>query len=151
MGRVSTDLRDTQEAARHLRFEPATVGNTTITATDVQTAIEQAVNTAQNPPAPTPISVTAAAYLVGPADRLLEVNFAGNVAITLGPTSARNGLMLEIKDISGGLLAGGFTITVTPNAVDVNGIDGLPNLPITNDFADFKLRPAAAELAWRVS
>ena len=151
MARVSTDLRDLQDDARHHRFEPVSVGFDTITATDVQKAIEQVATFAQNVPSPIPIPVTAAAYTVQPTDRIIEVNFAGNCAITLGPTSARGGLDLIIKDISGGLLAGGWTITVTPDASDTSNIDGLANLPITNDFASFRLRPVASELAWRVT
>lgn len=151
MGRVYTDLRDTQDEARRHRFEPVTIGNATISATDVQTAIQQVANIAQNPPQPTPIPVTATPYVVGPTDRILEVNFAGNVAITMGPTSARNGLDIEIKDVSGGLNAGPFTITMTADATDVNGFDGQAHLVIATDFESFRLRPEASGLVWRVA
>lgn len=141
MGNIVTDLRDTRDTAKRMRYEQVTPFNP---ATNVQDAI--AFFSSILLPTVTPIAQANYTALAG--DRIIEVNFAGNVAITLGPTSARNGLPLEIKDISGGLAAGGWTITITPDAADGGGIDGMASLPIATDYESFQLRPSTS--VWRV-
>lgn len=143
MGNVVTDLRETRDTAKRLRYE-------TVAASNLATNVQDAIANLATILLPTVTSVALATYTVSATDRIIEVNFAGNVAITLGATSARNGLDLEIKDISGGLAAGGWTITITPNVTDVGGIDGMATLPIATDYESFRLRPASAQQAWRV-
>src|SRR5580765_7534956 len=101
MTMVRTNLDNTRERARQLRFEPTG----TISATSVQKAIEEvASEAAVNPPAPT--VVTASPYAATTTDVFIYVNFAGAVTINLPAAAAwlaanPNGLPLTIKDISG--------------------------------------------------
>ncbi len=85
------------EDARRWRFEPTPL----IPDTNVQQAIERA---ATIPPtiSATPVSVASSPYSVLPTDVVLYVDTStGPVSIVLGPSASRNGLSIEILDISG--------------------------------------------------
>lgn len=136
MSIVRTDLRDTRERARELRFEP--VG--ALTARDVQKAIEQ---TATQPQAVTGTAVNAAAspYSVLSTDYTLYVDSsAGPVTILLQPSAARVGVPLVVKDVGG--VANTNNITLTPSGAET--IDNLASLVINADFGGYRLNPRTA-------
>lgn len=140
MTQVATNLRNTRERAKQLRFEPAG----TIASTDVQKAIEEvASEAAQNPGAAT--IVTSTPYNALTTDTFIYVNFAGAVTINLPDAAAwlaahANGHPLTIKDISGAGAANNITI----NRAGADTIDGATSFTITSDFGGVKLRPPAA-------
>lgn len=140
MSQVATNLRNTRERARLLRFEPTGL----VTKTNVQTAIEQVSAGSSVAPGPaTP--VTATPYVILTTDTFIYVNFAGTVALTLPDAAAwlaahANGLPLTIKDISGAAAANNITIT----RAGADTIDGATNYVIASDYGGVKLRPPAA-------
>lgn len=81
-------------------------------------------------------SVTSSTYLVLSTDRLIEVNFAGPVTITLDNPSARAPSLysLVIKDISGAASSNNITI--------VGGVDGVNPLVISVDYGGYNIYPS---------
>lgn len=140
MTQVRTNLDNTRERARQLRYEPGG----TISATNVQKALEEIASEASLNPGPaTP--VTATPYVILTTDTFVYVNFAGPVALTLPDAAAwlaahANGLPLTIKDISGAAATNNITIT----RAGADTIDGATSYVITSDFGGVKLRPPAA-------
>lgn len=131
MSIIKTDLRNTRESARRIRFEP--VGS--LTATNVQGAIQQ---TSAQGGVPIPTSVGTTPYAVQPNDTVLYVNTAiGPVTINLPFASVRAGVPLSIKDVSGSGLAN--PISLVPAGAET--VDGLAPYPITGDFAGVRLYP----------
>lgn len=129
---VRTDLRNTRENAYRLRFEQ-TAG---ISATNVQDAIEQV---AVQPKTIVSTPVNASPYAVQAADTVLYVNTATPKTIQLPPGALRQGLALEIKDITGN--ANANNITITPNGAET--IDGLAPLLVNINYGGWKLYPTA--------
>lgn len=133
MAIVRTDLRDTRERAREIRFEPTGA----ITQTNVQKAIEQA---ASQPQAVSGTAVNAAAspYTVLPTDSVLYVDStAGPINILLQPSAARLGVPLVVKDVGGA----GSTNNITLTRSGAETIDGLAALVINADFGGYRLNP----------
>lgn len=136
MAIAKTDVRNTVESARRIRFEK--VGG--IIATDVQTAIEQVATT---PPSISSTSVTAAMspYAVTPTDKVLYVDTsAGPVTIVMPVPALRNGQALTIKDVTGNAAANNITVSGQT-------IDGIvsPNYKIASDFGGIQLYPRTAD------
>ena len=132
MTQVATNLRNTQERARQLRFEP--VGS--ISETNVQKAIEQAATQPVVLPK-TSVTFAASPYTVLATDTYLAIDASGGaVTINLQAGSART-LDLEIKDVTGD--ANANNISVVANGTDT--VDGLATYPINADFGGVKLRP----------
>lgn len=133
---LRTDLGNTRESARRLRFEPTGA----ITQTNVQKALEQA---ASQPPAitSTAINFAMSPYTVLSTDTVLYVDTSGGaVTINLQAAAARLGVPLVVKDITGN--ANANNVTLTPNGVET--IDGLATYPINVDFGGWKLNPRSA-------
>lgn len=134
MTTVATDLRQTRESARRIRFEP--IG--TITATNVQDAIAQA-SAAAGVPVSTPVNAAMSPYAVLPSDRVLLVDTAGGpVVITMMAAAARNGFDLTVKDDTGNA-GGANTIAVTRSGGDL--IDGLTVYPLDSNYAAARFVP----------
>lgn len=133
MTQVQTNLLNTRERARLLRFEP--VG--AITQVNVQKAIEQAAT--QSPViAPTSITVASSPYTVQSTDNLIYVDTSGGaVTILLQASAARLGVPLTIKDVTGNALTN--NVTITPNGAEV--IDGLSSYPLNFAYAGVRLNP----------
>lgn len=133
MTQVQTNLRNTRERARQLRFEP--VG--AVTQTNVQKAIEQ-VSASSASQAITPTGVNVSPYAVLVTDTVLYVDTAGGpITINLATGSSRGGIPLTVKDITGHAAAN--PITIVPNGGET--IDGQANYPIGNDFGGVRLYP----------
>lgn len=136
MTQVSTDLRQTRESAKRIRFEPAGA----ITATNVQDAIQQAGSIAGGVIVPTAVTVAMSPYTVLPSDRVLLVNTsAGAVTINMMTAAARNGLDITVKDDTGNAAAN--PISVVRNGADT--IDGLPTYPMDGNYAAARFIPQA--------
>lgn len=124
-------LRVTVESARKIRFDPGSP----LTATNVQTAIEQVLSVAN--PTPTPIAVAASPYTVLATDRVLLVNTSGGpITINMLP-AALHPFTLEIKDDTGNAAAN--PITVVPNGAET--IDGLSSYPMDSNYTDTTFVP----------
>lgn len=131
---IRTDLGETRERAREIRFEPTAP----ITATNVQKAIEQAAAQAQGVNVPTSISFANSPYTVLATDTLLYVDTAGgSVVINLQPQAARLGIDLGIKDVTGHAAAN--PMSLVPNGAET--VDLLAPYPVTGDFAGVRLNP----------
>lgn len=127
-------LRVTVESARKIRFDPGSP----LTATNVQTAIEQALNIAQ-PPA-TAVNVALSPYTVQTFDRILLVDTSGGpVTINMQQGSTRP-FDLIIKDDTGHAVAN--PISVVPNGSDT--IDGLNPYVMDSNFSETKFGPQAS-------
>lgn len=140
MTQIQTNLRNTRERARQLRFEPTG----TVSSVNVQKAIEEVASEASPVPGAA-TSVTATPYVILSTDTFVYVNFAGAVTLTL-PDAATwlaahtNGLPLTIKDISGAAAANNITV----NRAGTDTIDGATSLSIVSDYGGYKIRPPAA-------
>jgi hypothetical protein len=131
---VSTDMRQSRESARRIRFEPTLA----IPATNVQDAIQQVQAIAI--PAQTVVTVAMSPYTPLATDRILLVNTsAGAVTINMPPAAGRLGLDLEIKDDTGNAAAN--PITVNGNGGET--LDGFAAYPIDAPFAGVKFLPKA--------
>lgn len=135
---VRTDLRDTIDSARRIRFEQ-TNG---IRATNVQTAIEQVTST---PPGlvPTPVNPGNSPYTPSFTDNYLAVDTtAGPVTINLQPMSDRRNVPLTIKDVGGNASVNNITLAAQP-------VDGLSPYLINGDYGSVELIPGNTEYAAR--
>lgn len=139
MTQIETSLRNTKQSARRLRFEQVSP----FTATDTQTAIQQAGAAAAGgtaPPAltPTPVDATASPYTILGSDYLVEVDTsAGPVTVVAPAAASRNNVGFYVKDIAGS--AGTNAITVSRSAADT--IDGFASYPINVDFGSAFFQP----------
>lgn len=132
---LRTDLGDTRERARELRFEPSG----SITETNVQTAIEQAALLPEQISA-TAVNAAASPYTVQSTDTYLYVDSSGGaVQILLSAASLRSGVPLVIKDIGGAASDPAKNITITPSGAET--IDGLAPLVINAAYGGYKLNP----------
>ena len=131
---IRTDVGDTIEEARRIRFEP----NLPFTATNVQDAIQQG-NIFPKTILPTVVTGMMSPYAPSGVDTILLVDTtAGPVTINLPPSASRNGLELTIKD--GGGHAATNVITIVPNGAET--IDGInPAYLIDSNYAGVKLGP----------
>lgn len=136
MTTVTTDLRSTIESARRIRYEPTLP----ITATDVQTAINQAITISQTV-VTTAVTSAMSPYAPTNNDSYLAVDTtAGPVTINLQPGFDRAGLALVIKDISG--TSGANPISLVPSGAET--VDGLAPYPIDSAYAAVELYSKAA-------
>lgn len=132
MAIVQTDLRNTIESAKRIRFEPVPG----IMATNVQDAISQVQ--AEVVPTPTAIAFAASPYTVLATDRILVVDTAGGaITINMMAAAARGGLDLTIKDDTGHAAAN--PISVVRNGADT--IDLLTTYPMDSNFAAARFVP----------
>lgn len=148
MGIVSTDLRETRESARRLRFEPVS----SIQQTNVQQAIEQVQTNlnalaAAGTPGYTPTVVTFAQSPYTPliADTVLLVDTSGGaVTISMPLASARltsKGYQpLIVKDDVGNAATNAITI----NRAGAETIDGITAYVIDSNYTSVNLQPKAA-------
>lgn len=147
MGRVATDLRETRESARMIRFE----ATASIPQTNVQTAIEQvqtnvaAIAGASPGYTPTVVTFAMSPYTPLIADTVLLVTTAGGaVVINMPLASARltsKGYQpLIIKDDVGNA----STASITINRAGAELIDGLAAYVIDSNYTSVNLQPKAA-------
>lgn len=130
---VRTDLRNTRESARRLRFEPASP----LTATDVQKAIEQVLTLPQTV---NPTNVAVSPYAPVLADSVLWVDTSAARVINLPTGASRAGRPLQIKDITGSAFAN--NITINPSGAET--VDGLAPLLIDINYGGYTLYPKPA-------
>ncbi len=133
---IETDVRNTRESARRIRYERGG----TITATNVQDAINQSV---LQPHALTGTAVTAAQSPYTPNNNdsyLLIDTTAGAVTINLQASALRVGLPLGFKDVAGN--ASVNPISLVPNGAET--VDGLAPYPIDSNYAAVQLGPKTA-------
>lgn len=149
MSQMVTDMRETRESARRLRFEPSA----SITATNVQTAIDAvaaaAVVAAGTPPAIVPKAVNFAMspYTVLPTDYLLEVDTTGGVVVIQTQASAsRSNLPFTVKDIGGNSAVNAISVLRT----GAETIDGLTTYPIDTPYQSFTFKPKLAGNGYEV-
>lgn len=137
MTTIATDLRNTIESARRIRFEPTAVNS----ATDVQTAIVTASSGFQ-PLLPATTVVTATG-VIPTASVNVQTNQSAPITLTLPDSAAwaaangQFGQPLTIFDISG--TASTNNVTINPAGADT--ISGLATLTIATDFGGFRLEP----------
>lgn len=135
MAIVQTDLRNTIESARRIRFEPISG----IPATNVQKAIEQAA--VLFAPVPTPVNFAMSPYSVQAADRVLLVNTSGGpISIILPPAPSRGGLDVEVKDATGNADPNNITVTFTGGEKR----DGIAPVVINNPYGYARFNPVAS-------
>lgn len=130
---IATDVRETRESARRIRFESTGL----ISANNVQTAIEQL----SSPLNPSPRIVTASPDAISILDSVIYVNIASSAVVTLPISSGRNNLPLTIIDVSGNASVNNISIvpagSETINAIYTNGSP----LLINSDYGGFILKP----------
>ena len=141
MSIVRTDLGNTRESARRLRFEPS--GD--MTQTNVQKEIEE-LDGRIPPSAPNSRTITTAGDVTLLATDVV-VFFNKNAGAVNLPTSAswaaqwiKSDFVLTLVDASGA--ASSNNLTVTPNGAE--RIDGLTSIPINTDYGVLKLKPLPA-------
>lgn len=128
---ISTDLRETRESAKRIRFEPVVP----FSATNVQDAITQS---ATLPTIGTMVNFGMSPYTPLPTDRVLLVDTAGGVVTIAMPLAAsRNGLDLEVKDDTGHAAANNISVTFS----GVETADGLAPYPIAGNYGAAKFGP----------
>jgi hypothetical protein len=139
-----------KESARRWRFEPASG----ITATDVQTAIQQVqaniVAAALVPPAivPTAVNFAMSPYTILATDYLLEVDTSGGaVDLQTQASATRSNHPFTVKDITGN--ASTNLLRVLRTAAET--VDGLTAYPINSDFAALTFKPKLAGGGYEVS
>lgn len=137
MTTVSTNLGNTRESARQIRFEP-TGG---ISSTNVQKALEE-VLTDVLPSLTTPTVMTATGA-IAVTDIVVQTNQAGFITLTV-PSSVlwaaqngRYGLPLSIFDITGIASTNNVAINFTGGET----ASGQSSLTINTDFGGFSLEP----------
>ena len=135
MTTITTDLRNTIEEARRFRYEPTLP----ITATDMQTAIDQSVLQPKTIN-PTAVNFAMSPYAPTNADSYLLVDTSGGaVVINLQAAALRAGLPLAVKDNTGNAVAN--PISLVPAGGET--IDGLAPYPIDANFAAVQIAPRA--------
>lgn len=131
MTQVHTDLGNTRESARRIRFEPTG----SITATNVQKAVEQGGGGGG---AIVGTNVAVTPYNVLPTDTVLYVDTSiGAVTINLGSAADRTGIPLSVKDVTGHAAAN--NISLVPSGIET--VDGLAPYLINMDFGGVRLYP----------
>lgn len=131
MAIVQTDLRNTIESAKRIRFEPTT----TNLATNVQDAIAGFSGGAITP---TTVVIGMSPYTPLATDQLLMVDTSGGaVTINLAASASRAGLAIEVKDATGNSDAN--PISVNRNGAET--IDGLTTVTIDSKFMAIKFAP----------
>lgn len=149
MAQVFTNLI-TRESARRERVEPNAAAGGSISATNVQKALE-GLDGGKAPNYPGPTSV-AASYPVSNTDVEVQIDTAGGAyTITLPAASTwtggtKNGLPLVIKDVTGHAQAN--NVTINRQGADV--IDGATSLMIGTNFGGWSLRPLKSGGGWTV-
>lgn len=129
MTQIATDLRNTRESARRIRFEP--VG--AITGTNVQDALQQ-VTVVSGGGTPTAVNFAMSPYTPVPTDTRLMVDTSGGAISIQMPLAATRTLDLEVKDATGN--AGANQISVLRAGAET--IDGLTTYPIDGAFGAAK-------------
>lgn len=133
MTTIITDLRNTIESARRIRYEPTLP----FTATTVQDAIVQA-NALPVLIIPTPVTVAMSPYTPTTTDQILLVNTsAGPVTINMPLAAARSGLDLTIKDDTGNAAANPISVV----ASGAETMDGLATYPIDSNYGAATFAP----------
>lgn len=133
MTTIVTDLRNTIESARRIRYEPTLP----FTATNVQNAIEQA-NVLPRSITPTPVTSAMSPYAVLSTDQILLVNTSvGAVTINMPLSAARLGLDLIIKDDTGNAAANPISVV----ASGAETTDGLATYPIDSNYGAATFAP----------
>lgn len=136
MTTIQTNLGNTRESARQLRFVPGG----TITATNVQQAVEQIGLTLPFLTTPTVVTGTGS---IAATDTVVQTNQAAPIVLTLPLSAAwatqnsKYGLPLSIFDISGA--ASTNSVTINPSGGQT--IAGLASLTINLDYNGFRLMP----------
>lgn len=128
---IETNLRNTRESARQIRFEQTL----TIPATDVQDAIQQVNQLIA--PIPIPVNSGMSPYTPLPNDLMLLVDTSGGPVTILMPSAIQRGLPLEIKDDTGNADANNISITFTGGET----LDGLAPYKIDSKFGAVTLAP----------
>lgn len=135
MSIIATNLRNTRESARQIRFEPVSG----IPATNVQKAIEQLGSLFVT--VPTSVTFAMSPYNVQAADRVLLVDTSGGaISIVLPAAASRGGLDLEVKDITGNADPNNITVTFASGGT----MDGRNQVVINNPYGYFRFNPIAA-------
>lgn len=139
MAQITTDMRETRESAKRMRFEPTAP----FTATNVQDAILQA-HTLPAQVVSKAINFAMSPYAVLATDTLLLVDTSGGaVTINMMAAAARAGVELTIKDDTGNAVAN--PISVVPSGAET--VDGLAPYPIDGAFSAVKFIPQAGGYA----
>lgn len=134
---MRTELGETRERAKLLRFEP----NGSIEATNVQDAITEVA--AEGLPGLVVPSVKVISGAIATNEVQVQTNQAGAIALALPASAAwavingKYGVPLSIFDISGA--ASARNVTINPNGAET--ISGLPNLVINTDYGGYRLEP----------
>lgn len=135
MTTIATDLRQTQESARRIRYEPTLP----FTATNVQDAIGQA-NSLPKVIVNTPINFASSPYQVRTTDVVLLVDTSGGqVVIDMLPAAQRSGIDLTIKDDTGNAAANPISVVLS----GAETIDGLSPYPMDTNFLAVTFSPQA--------
>lgn len=132
MTTIETDLRNTRESARRIRFDPVS----SITATNVQDAILQ-VTSLPTVVVPTPVSFAMSPFTPQATDQILEVDTSGGAVTIQMPLAATRVLDLEVKDITGNAAANPISV----QRAGAELIDGLIIYPLDNAYAAAKFGP----------
>lgn len=133
MTTIATDLRNTVESARRIRYEPVLP----FTATNVQDAIAQA-NSLPSSITPTPVTFAMSPYTPTTTDQILLVNTsAGAVTINMPLSATRSGLDLTIKDDTGNAATNAISVV----ASGAETTDGLATYPIDSNYGAAAFAP----------
>lgn len=144
---IQTDLRETRESARRLRFEPTAL----LPDTDVQTAIEdveaqlQAAIVLPAGENPTVVTFAMSPYTPLATDTVLLVNTTGGAVSIQMPLSATrlnaSGYVpLTVKDDVGNAAVNAIAVL----RAGAETIDGLTSYPIDAPYASVTFQPKAA-------
>lgn len=149
MSTITTDMRETRESARRIRYEPSG----TIISTNVQEAIEELeadiVASGSTPPAITPTAVNFAMspYTVQPTDYLLEVDTTGGaVVIQTQASASRSNRPFTVKDIAGNAAVNAISVLRT----GAETIDGMTTYPMDAPYDAKTFKPKLAGTGYEV-
>lgn len=140
MTQIATDLRNTIDNARRIRFEPSAA----YPATNVQDAIQNFAG-GFLPGLTTPTVITATGA-VSAASVVVQTNQSASMTVTLPGAAAwaaansKYGIPLSIFDISGA--ASTNNVTINPAGADT--LSGLSSLTIDTDYGGYRLEPTAS-------
>lgn len=129
---IATDLRNTRESAKRIRFESVS----SVTATNVQDAILQ-VTTLSPIIIPTAVTFVMSPYTPLTTDQILEVDTSGGAVTIQMPLSVTRTLDLEVKDITGNAAANPISV----QRAGGENIDGLTTYPLDSAYAAAKFGP----------